>query len=126
MQYEEIAPDFETAPVDELIQVLPMTNVLVLASSFYESAIACLSQLDTAARRCDWTTVKEQAHDLKGISGTFGALRLQQLAEELEHEIGMSSSHACTMLQEMRETFAVARREIEGLLAANNTTVAAA
>lgn len=116
MQYEEIAPDFESGPVDELVHVLPAANVLVLASSFYDSVGSCLAQLGTATGRCDWVTVKEQAHDLKGISGTFGALRLQQLAGELEHAIGVSSSQAATMLQEMRETFAIARKEIEGML----------
>ena len=124
MQYEEVAPDFEAGPLDELVHVLPTENVVVLAMSFYDSVATCLTQLGTAASRYDWATVQEQAHDLKGISGTFGALRLQQLAGELEYAIGVSSSQAATMLQEMRETFAVARKEIEGMLTLSNDKAA--
>jgi len=124
MEYEEIAPDFEAGPLDELAQVLPAATVLELATSFYESVTSCLAQLAAAARNHDWSTIKEQAHDLKGISGTFGALRLQQLAAELEHAIGMSSAQAAVTLQEMRETFAVAKKEIEGMLAISKSEAA--
>lgn len=116
MQYEEIAPDFGAAPLEELTQVLPAANVLELAASFYESVASCLAQLDAAVKAHDWSTIKEQSHDLKGISGTFGALRLAQLAAELEHAIGMSSAQAAVTLREMHETSVIARKEIDAML----------
>ena len=85
MSEEEIAPDFESGPLDELTRVLPATVVRELSASFYESVASCFAKLDAAAIDNDWTAIKEQAHDLKGISGTFGAKRLQQLSDELEH-----------------------------------------
>ncbi|HTW33169.1 MAG TPA: Hpt domain-containing protein [Rhizomicrobium sp.] len=124
MEYEEIAPDFEAGPLEELAQVLPAATVLELAASFYESVASCLAQLDAAAKASDWSLIKDQAHDLKGISGTFGASRLQQLAAELEHAIGMSSAQAAVTLREMYETFAAARKEIDAMLSTSKSEAA--
>jgi len=120
MQYEEIEPDFESGPLDELTHVLPATTVRELASSFYDSVTHCLAQLDAAASAHDWSIIKEQAHDLKGISGTFGAKRMQQLAAELEHAIGMSCAQAAVLLREMHDTFAAARKEIDTSIASQS------
>jgi HPt (histidine-containing phosphotransfer) domain-containing protein len=124
MEYEEIAPDFGAGPLEELMQVLPEATVLELAASFYESVASCLAKLDDAVKAHDWSTIKEQSHDLKGISGTFGALRLAQLAAELEHAIGMASAQAAVTLREMHETFAVARKEIDTMLSESTSKAA--
>lgn len=124
MQYEEIEPDFESGPLDELTHVLPATTVRELASSFYDSVTSCLANLDAATEAHDWSTIKEQAHDLKGISGTFGAKRMQQLAAELEHAIGMSCAQAAVLLREMHDTFAAARKEIDTTLEASQSEAA--
>ena len=119
MGQEEIAPDFEAGPLEELTQVLPATTVRELSASFYESVASCFAKLDAAAVEKDWAVIKEQAHDLKGISGTFGAKRLQQLSGELEHMDFDQEAAACVpaMLEAMKRTSAAAKVAIEKALA---------
>jgi HPt (histidine-containing phosphotransfer) domain-containing protein len=118
MNQEEIAPDFESGPLDELAQVLPATTVRELTTSYYESVASCFAKLDAAAIEKDWSEIKEQAHDLKGISGTFGAKRLQQMSDELEHmDFDKDSARVPAMLETMKQTSATANAAIEKSLA---------
>jgi HPt (histidine-containing phosphotransfer) domain-containing protein len=118
MSQEEIAPDFEPGPLGELTQVLPAATVVTLASSYFESVDACFSAFDAATAASDWHTVKEQAHDLKGISGTFGAKRLQQLSDELEHlDFDKESARVPTMLEAMKRTSVAANAAIRKAVA---------
>ena len=122
MGQEEIAPDFELdfepGPLEELTQVLPAANVLILATSYFESVGVCFVTLDAATAASDWQTIKEQAHDLKGISGTFGAKRLQQLSDELEHlAFDMEWARVPAILEAMKRTSATAKVAIEKALA---------
>jgi HPt (histidine-containing phosphotransfer) domain-containing protein len=113
------APDFEVGPLEELAQVLAASNVLILAQSYHSSVALCLDQLEAAERAKDWATIKEQAHDLKGIAGTFGARRLQELADQLEHlSAEQDSDRIAPMLEDMRRTSQTAQNAIEKLLAA--------
>jgi HPt (histidine-containing phosphotransfer) domain-containing protein len=115
---EEIAPDFEAGPLEELTQVLPAATVRELSTSFYESVASCFAKLDAAAIEKDWTEIKEQAHDLKGISGTFGAKRLQQLSDELEHvDFEQEQARVPAILEAAKRTFATAKVAIEKALA---------
>jgi HPt (histidine-containing phosphotransfer) domain-containing protein len=118
MSQEEIAPDFESGPLDELTQVLPATVVRELSASFYDSVASCFAKLDAAAIENDWAAIKEQAHDLKGISGTFGAKRLQQLAAELEHmDYDQDSARVPALLDSAKQTYASAKIAIDNALA---------
>lgn len=113
-----VAPDFEVGPLEELAQVLAASNVLLLAQSYQASVAVCLDQLDAAARAQNWTAIREQAHDLKGIAGTFGARRLQELSEELEHLSAEDDpSRVAPLLAAMRQTSATAQTAIEKILA---------
>jgi chemotaxis protein histidine kinase CheA len=118
MSQEEIAPDFESGPLNELTQVLPAATVVTLATSYFESVGVCFVTLDAAMAASDWQTIKEQAHDLKGISGTFGAKRLQQLSGELEHmDFDRESARVPALLEAMKRTSASAKAAIEKALA---------
>jgi HPt (histidine-containing phosphotransfer) domain-containing protein len=118
MGQEEIAPNFESGPLDELTQVLPATVVRELSASFYDSVASCFAKLDAAAIENDWAAIKEQAHDLKGISGTFGAKRLQQLAAELEHmDYDQDSARVPALLDAAKRTYASAKIAIDNALA---------
>ena len=112
-------PDFDTAQIEDLASVLPVEQILALAQSCRETVDAILEQIGEAAGAEDFTTIKEQAHDLKSAAGSFGALRLQHIAEALEH--------ACTrgerpdmsdILPAMRESAAAAWCGLEAHLAA--------
>ena len=125
MSEEEIAPDFESGPLDELTQVLPATVVRELSASFYESVASCFAKLDAAASENDWAAIKEQGHDLKGISGTFGAKRLQELAAELEHmDFDQNAARVPALLEAAKQTYVSAKTAIDKAL--DSATSAAA
>jgi HPt (histidine-containing phosphotransfer) domain-containing protein len=124
--HDDVA-DFEAGPLQELMDVLPASGVAVLAQSYHASVALCFEKFDAAVPQRDWTTVSEQAHDLKGISGTFGAMRLQHIAADLEH---LSFEHdfarVPAMLEAMKRAAAAAKAAIDKLVAANESKSAAA
>ena len=119
MGHEEIAPDFESGPLEELTQVLPAANGADPCHVVLRIRGRLLRHVGCRRRpRQTGQTVKEQAHDLKGISGTFGAKRLQQLSGELEH-LAFDQESACVpaMLEAMKRTSVSAKIAIEKALA---------
>lgn len=113
-------PDFDPAQIEDLASVLSTPQILSLAKSCRESVEAILAQIGTAAHAEDFTTIKEQAHDLKSASGSFGARRLQHLAETLEHACARGEHpDMAVYIPAMQETFAVAWRGMESHLAAS-------
>jgi HPt (histidine-containing phosphotransfer) domain-containing protein len=116
------APDFEVGPLQELARVLAASNVLILAQSYHASVSACLDQLEAAERDGDWSTIREQAHDLKGVAGTFGALRLQELAGQLEVMADEENAQSIApILDAMRRTSETAKAAIEKILESQGT-----
>jgi HPt (histidine-containing phosphotransfer) domain-containing protein len=112
-------PDFDPAQIEDLASVLPAPQILSLAQSCRESVEAILAQIGVAAQAEDFTTIKEQAHDLKSASGSFGARRLQHLAEVVEYAcIHGEQPDMAGYISAMQESFAVAWRAIETHLAA--------
>lgn len=112
-------PDLEVAQLDDLAQVLPLDRILGLAQSYYASASDMLTELDRAAAGTDWTRLRELAHDLKGTSGSFGASRLQRLAEMLE--VCCAQQHgevASALVLAMHRSLAAAWSAIEDRIAA--------
>ncbi len=77
-------PDFEPHQLQDLAQVLPAAQVGALADSYHAAVEVCLGQLNAAAAAMDRGVMREQAHDLKGVAGNFGARRMQHMAELLE------------------------------------------
>ena len=112
-------PDLDPAQLEDLAQVLKPDQVLTLAQSYCAATADLLATLDRAAADADWAQLRELAHDLKGTSGSFGACRLQHLAEALEdccvEEQGAEAS-ACVAA--MHRALAGARSAIETQLAA--------
>jgi HPt (histidine-containing phosphotransfer) domain-containing protein len=117
---------FEAGPLQELMDVLPASGVTVLAQSYHASVDLCFAKFDAALPKRDWTTVKEQAHDLKGISGTFGAMRLQHIAADLEHlSFEHDSQRVPAMLESMKRAAAAAKTAIDKILAERSKSAAA-
>ena len=77
-------PDFDPTQLHDYAAVMPLRTVNDLAASFRRSVSELLSELTNPAADLHRTRLAEQAHDLKGVAGSFGAMRLQTLAEELE------------------------------------------
>ncbi len=77
-------PDFDPAQLHDYAAVMPNKTVNDLAASFRKSVSELISELTNPAHDLHRTKLAEQAHDLKGVAGSFGALKLQHLAEQLE------------------------------------------
>lgn len=88
-------PDFDPAQIHDFASVLPAEAVRDLVVSFRANILSLLSALDVAE---DLHALREVAHDLKGTSGSFGALKLSALAEHLEHQCGGGSIAETSML----------------------------
>jgi HPt (histidine-containing phosphotransfer) domain-containing protein len=112
-------PHFDPSQLQDLASVLPAAQVASLAHSYREAVAAILAALGEAAAASDFSALGEQAHDLKGVSGNFGARRLQYLAEALEHACaGGKPGDLGGTLAQMEASSAAAWRAIEAHLAA--------
>ena len=77
-------PDFDPTQVHDYATVMPMKTLNDLAASFRTSVSELIFGLTHSGLDLDRKRLAEQAHDLKGVSGSFGAIGLQNLAEQLE------------------------------------------
>ena len=77
-------PDFDPTQLHDYAAVMPIETLHELAASFRTSVSELVSGLSHSWLELDCKRLAEQAHDLKGVSGSFGATRLQNLAEQLE------------------------------------------
>jgi HPt (histidine-containing phosphotransfer) domain-containing protein len=77
-------PDLDDAQLDALTRLMPAKRLRKIIESFLAAAQARLQQIEACARQGDLAAMAREAHDLKAVSGNFGARRLQHLAERLE------------------------------------------
>ncbi len=77
-------PDFDPTQLHDYAAVMPVKTLNGLVASFRTSVSELVSDLTHSGLDLDRKRLAEQAHDLKGVSGSFGATRLQNLAEQLE------------------------------------------
>lgn len=52
-----------------------------------------ISKLDDAASEEDWQAVQRASHTIKGLAGTFGASKLQEMAEAIDALAKREASH---------------------------------
>jgi signal transduction histidine kinase/CheY-like chemotaxis protein/HPt (histidine-containing phosphotransfer) domain-containing protein len=77
-------PDLDTSHLDGLMRLLPAARFRMVVESYLGAAEGRLRRIEDLARNMDFEQMAREAHDLKGVSGNFGAKRLQSLAERLE------------------------------------------
>jgi HPt (histidine-containing phosphotransfer) domain-containing protein len=77
--------EIDEAKLDELGEILSAERLEAMLTSYLSHARQQLAQMDRLATDPNYVALAAIAHDLKGISGTFGAVRVQYLAEQLEH-----------------------------------------
>jgi PAS domain S-box-containing protein len=75
-------PDLDPAQLDGLAKLMPPGKLRQIISVYLSSAEERLARIEACAG--DLVQMAREAHDLKGVSGNFGARRLQSLAEALE------------------------------------------
>jgi PAS domain S-box-containing protein len=77
-------PDLDEAQLDGLTRLMPPHRLATIIRSFLTSAQSRLQRIEACAQSMDLATMAREAHDLKGVSGNFGARRVQLLADRLE------------------------------------------
>jgi len=83
-----------------------------LLDSYLESARQLIEQLTAAALTSDWTVLAQVTHSLKGNTGMFGALTLEQRCRALEQALRQSEPGA------IREAAAAVGSEYEAVCSA--------
>ena len=87
----------------ELAEILSAERFEAILASYLSHARQQLTQMDVLAADLNYTALATVAHDLKGISGTFGAVRMQHLAEKLERACQLGEAAKVTsILREIR------------------------
>jgi PAS domain S-box-containing protein len=77
-------PDLDESQLDGLQKLMPPARLRSIIESFLSAAQSRLQRIEASAGSMDLTALAREAHDLKGVSGNFGARRLQHLADRLE------------------------------------------
>ena len=78
------APDLDDAQLDGLMKLMPPVRFRAIIEGFLNAAQSRLQRIEACAHSGDMVGMAREAHDLKGVSGNFGARRVQQLADRLE------------------------------------------
>ncbi|MEK6748297.1 MAG: ATP-binding protein [Pseudomonadota bacterium] len=102
------------APViSELIKDMPELSDTII--EFLEGLPRHIGELATALATLDWRQMKERAHALKGLGGSYGFQTLTELAKEMEFQIAKQDvADVTATLQKMQQTVVriVAGREV--------------
>ncbi len=77
---------FSPAYLNELSEVLPKEEIGALMEKAYESVKTHMRNLLDAMARNREEDMRDHAHKLAGVSGTYGMVALRQLAKEIEKQ----------------------------------------
>jgi two-component system sensor histidine kinase/response regulator len=79
-----IMPDLDEAKLDSFAKLMPPAKLKAVLDSYLAGATSRMKRIEELEAQLDFAAMSREAHDLKGVSGNFGARRLQALAEQLE------------------------------------------
>ncbi len=77
-------PDLDDEKLDALAKVLPPDRYNAMLLAFLSNTKMTVQRMESSAERLDFEALRRDAHDLKSNSGTFGAMRVCKLSEQLE------------------------------------------
>ena len=80
----EKRPDVDDAHLQGLARLLPAARFQAILESYLVGAEARVERMDGLVKSGSFDALAGIAHDLQGVSGNFGARRVQLLAEHLE------------------------------------------
>jgi HPt (histidine-containing phosphotransfer) domain-containing protein len=81
---EPALPDLDDEKLDALAKVLPPDRYNAMLLAYLSNTKASLQRMEMSAERLDFEALRRDAHDLKSNSGTFGAMKVCKLSEQLE------------------------------------------
>ncbi len=116
--------DVDLAKLDGLARMLPPDRMRKVVESYLDAATGRLERIKGLIGSEDFAALAREAHDLKGTSGNFGALRLQAMAEQLERAcLACDDAEAPRLIREISHASELAWSQIRAWL---NKTAAAA
>ncbi len=80
---EEVT-ELDEEKLDALAKVLPPDRYNAMLLAYLSNTRGTLQRIEAAAETLDFNTIRREVHDLKSNSGTFGAMRVFTLSEQLE------------------------------------------
>jgi CheY-like chemotaxis protein len=76
--------DVDEEQLDALARLLPRLKFCAVLESYLTTGKSRLERIQALSVQCDFVGLARESHDLKSTSGSFGARRLQHLAQDLE------------------------------------------
>ena len=114
----DIAPVLDRAVFDALVEEIDIDGVRATLDKFMAETVQQLTRLRAHSCGSDRMGIKEEAHKLKGASGTFGLLQVSELARTLEHSaFQIAPSDYRDLLDRIEACFGMARNELEAAMA---------
>jgi signal transduction histidine kinase/CheY-like chemotaxis protein len=80
----EESVELDEEKLDALAKVLPPDRYNAMLLAYLSNTRGTLQRIEAAAEKLDFKTIRREVHDLKSNSGTFGAMRVFTLSEQLE------------------------------------------
>ena len=77
-------PPFDARVLEELLALFDPPSLRTLLGHFIRNCDRRIAMIHAAAEVQDWTTTRREAHALGGSVGSFGLLRLNDVAQDLE------------------------------------------
>jgi len=113
----DTAPVLDHAVLDALVEEIDIEGVRITLDGFLAETAQQLARLRAHSCDNDRMAIKEEAHKLKGASGTFGLLQVSELARTLEHSaFQITPSDYRDLLDRIEACFGMARQELEAAM----------
>jgi PAS domain S-box-containing protein len=90
--------DLDDSQLDGLMKLMPLVRFRAIIEGFLTAAQSRLQRIEACSAAGDMVGLAREAHDLKGVSGNFGARRLQHLADRLEQAAKSTASDEASVL----------------------------
>ena len=113
----DIAPVLDRAVLDALVEEIEIEGVRAALDDFMAETAEQLARLRECSCDNDRAEIKEEAHSLKGASGTFGLIQVSELAQILEHSaLQIPPSDYRDLLDRIEACFGMARNELKAAM----------
>ena len=113
----DVAPILDYAVLDVLVEEIGVDGVRATLDAFLTESAQQLSRLRAYSCDSDRMGIKEEAHKVKGASGTFGLLQVSELARTLEHSaFKIVPGDYQDLLDRIEACFGMARIELEAAM----------
>jgi CheY-like chemotaxis protein/HPt (histidine-containing phosphotransfer) domain-containing protein len=113
----DVAPILDHAVIDTLIEEIDIDGVRATLDAFLPETVQRLALLRTLSCDAERARIKDEAHALKGSSGTFGLRQVSELARTLEHSAHQIEPRSYRdLLDRLDACFGLARTELEAVV----------